>query len=273
MKKILLFFSFIALSQWSYAQTPLTQAVDFTVTTVHGEVFNLQEKLDEGKHVIVDFFFTTCPPCIASVPTMNEAYERYGCNNGDVYFISVDNGDSDAEVLQYEEDHGGLFPSASGFEGGGNSVNSAYQIPAYPTIILIAPDGSIVSQDIFPVTTANLDAAINVAAGIAENPEACQLINSVQDELKQSGVQISSIFPNPATNHTTVSVELEKQTVLSVQITDLLGREMTRIEAGSLTAGTQNIDIPVNNLANGFYFVNLFEYNQRLDVAKLQVNR
>ena len=60
------------------AQTSLTTAVDFTVTDVHGNTHNLFTYLDNGKHVIIDFFFTTCGPCISSVPTLNQAYTDYG---------------------------------------------------------------------------------------------------------------------------------------------------------------------------------------------------
>ena len=148
------------------AQTSLTTAVDFTVTDVHGETHNLFSILDEGKHVIVDFFYTTCGPCQASVPTMNHAYTDYGCNTGEIFFLSIDNGDTDAQVLQYENQFGGLFPSVSGIDGGGNLVVSNYGIGAYPTVILIAPDRSILEQDIFPVsniTTALPNAGLNIA--------------------------------------------------------------------------------------------------------------
>lgn len=148
------------------AQTSLTTAVDFTVTDVHGNTHNLFTYLDDGKHVIVDFFFTTCGPCISSVPTMNTAFTNYGCNSGEVIFIAIDDGDSDAEVLQYENDYGGLLPSVSGIDGGGNAVNSAYGISAYPTVILIAPDRTILEQDIYPVsniTTALPNAGLTIA--------------------------------------------------------------------------------------------------------------
>ena len=148
------------------AQTSLTTAVDFTVTDVHGETHNLFSLLNEGKYVIVDFFFTTCGPCIASVPTLNQSFTDYGCNTGEVFYISIDDGDTDAEVLQYENDYGGLLPSVSGIEGGGNAVNSAYGISAYPTVILIAPDHTILEQDIYPVsniTTALPNAGLNMA--------------------------------------------------------------------------------------------------------------
>ena len=159
---LLLSFTIVSLN----AQTSLTTADDFTVTDVHGETHNLFSILDEGKHVIVDFFYTTCGPCQASVPTMNQAYTDYGCNTGEIFFLSIDNGDTDAQVLQYENQFGGLFPSVSGIDGGGNLVVSNYGIGAYPTVILIAPDRSILEQDIFPVsniTTALPNARLNIA--------------------------------------------------------------------------------------------------------------
>ena len=148
------------------AQTNLNTAVDFTITDVHGNTHNLFNYLDDGKHVIIDFFFTTCGPCISSVPTLNQAYTDYGCNTGDVIFLSIDNGDSDSEVMQYETDYAGLLPSASGNDGGGNAVISTYGIGAYPTVVLIAPDRTILEQDIYPViniTTALSNAGLNMA--------------------------------------------------------------------------------------------------------------
>jgi thiol-disulfide isomerase/thioredoxin len=167
MRKLLLLVLLVALVQKSIiAQTSLTTAVDFTVTDVHGETHNLFSILNEGKHVIVDFFFTTCGPCISSVPTLNQAYTDYGCNTSEVVFISIDNGDSDAEVLQYENSYGGLLPSVSGNDGGGNTVTSTYGISAWPTVILIAPNQTILEQDIWPVsniTTALPNAGLNMA--------------------------------------------------------------------------------------------------------------
>jgi thiol-disulfide isomerase/thioredoxin len=149
------------------AQTSLTTAVDFTVTDVHGNTHNLFNYLDNGKHVIIDFFFTTCGACQASVPTLNQAYTDYGCNLGEVIFIALDQGDTDSEVIQYENDFGGLIPSVSGNNGGGNAVIANYGISAYPTVVLIAPNRTILEQDIYPVndiTTALPNASINMAS-------------------------------------------------------------------------------------------------------------
>ena len=147
--KDLFFILLVYFSLQFKSQTNLTQAVDFTVTDVHGNSFNLFDKLDEGFHVVVDFF-TTCGYCIDAVPTLNDAYNQY--NNNGAYFISIDDRNNDAAVV-LESDYGSLLPAVSGVDGGGAAVVSAYNVGAFPTVILIAPDKSILSQDIYPVST------------------------------------------------------------------------------------------------------------------------
>ena len=182
------------------SQTNLTTAVDFTVTDVHGEIYNLFSILDGGQHVILDFFFTTCGPCIASVPTLNQSFTDYGCNLGEVFYISIDAGDTDAQVLQYEYDYGGLLPAVSGIDGGGDAVNSTYGIGAYPTVVLIAPDYTIIEQDIYPVT--NITTSLP-SAGL--NMASCNLV-SIE--------------------------ELSIETVINSKKYDLLGRELIRVPKG-----------------------------------------
>ncbi len=62
MKKLLRF-AFVMLAaltmNTSFAQTGLTQAVDFTATDTEGHEHNLFDILASGKHVVIDFFFTT----------------------------------------------------------------------------------------------------------------------------------------------------------------------------------------------------------------------
>ena len=82
---------------------------------------------------------------------LSEAYELFGCNTADLYVISVNTGDTDAECIQFDLTYGVEFPCISGVEGGGTAINNTYNIGAYPTYILIAPDKSIVEQDIWPV--------------------------------------------------------------------------------------------------------------------------
>ena len=213
MKKIIIIL-LVLLGLQSHAQTSLTTAVDFTVTDVHGETYNLFSILDQGKHVIIDFFFTTCPPCVESVPILNQAYTDYGCNMGEIIFLSIDAGDTDAQVLQYENDYGGLLPSVSGVNGGGNSVNSTYGISTYPTIVLIAPNRTILEQDIYPVT-------------------------SISSTLPNNGLSMASCDTG-----STVSIqEVDLYSRECLKMFDLLGRELTEIPVGTIYIKNRKLNI------------------------------
>jgi len=211
MKKILLTLALGLGLLTADAQTNLTTAVDFTVTDVHGEIHNLFSILDGGQHVILDFFFTTCGPCIASVPTLNQSFTDYGCNLGEVFYISIDAGDTDAEVLQYEYDYGGLLPAVSGIDGGGDAVNSTYGIGAYPTVVLIAPDYTIIEQDIYPVT-------------------------NITSTLMSAGLTMASC--------NVVSIEeLSVETTSNSKQYDLLGRELIKVTKGTIYIQNKKLKI------------------------------
>ena len=148
MKKFLSLILLIILGFNVKAQTSLTEAVDFTGTDCYGEeVINLFEILDRGQHVLIDFYFYSCPPCQRVVPYVVEAYEAFGCNNHDVFFMEVTHSDN-AEIAQWwAEKYGVKYPTISK-EYGGIEIQKAYNIPSYPSLVLIAPDRKILLQDI-----------------------------------------------------------------------------------------------------------------------------
>ena len=148
MKKFLSLILLIILGFNVKAQTSLTEAVDFTGTDCYGEeTINLFEILDRGQHVLIDFYFYSCPPCQRVVPYVVEAYEAFGCNNHDVFFMEVTHSD-DAEIAQWwAEKYGVQYPTISK-ELGGIEIQKAYNIPSYPSLVLIAPDRKILLQDI-----------------------------------------------------------------------------------------------------------------------------
>ena len=58
MKKLItLFLGLLFATTFSFAQTPLTEAVDFTTTDIYGNEINLFSILDGGQYVCIDFFF------------------------------------------------------------------------------------------------------------------------------------------------------------------------------------------------------------------------
>ena len=137
------------------AQCPLTQAVDFTATDCHGTEVHLFDILDSGQAVLIDFFFTTCGPCQQATPKIVESYYAMGCNMHDVFYMEISDRDSDAACQNWTNTYGVEYPTISGAAGGSTICGSSmYNIPAYPTVILIMPNRSIVIQDLWPISNA-----------------------------------------------------------------------------------------------------------------------
>ena len=186
MKRIFTFIFAIALSFNVFAQCPLTTAVDFTATDCHGTEVHLFDILDGGQYVLIDFFFTTCGPCQQATPKIVESYYAFGCNMHDVYYVEISVSDADPACQNWAANYGVEYPTI-GTTGGGNTICGQYQIGQYPTVILIAPDRSIVIQDLWPISNAQTVITALENHGIQQhdcqpvttNPEVTITVNEV----------------------------------------------------------------------------------------------
>ncbi|MCB0705174.1 MAG: redoxin domain-containing protein [Saprospiraceae bacterium] len=256
----LLFLSFSGLR----AQTQLDTAVNFTVVDVHQNQHELFEYLDQGKFVVLDFFYTTCAPCIGTIPEMNWAMQHYGCNQEDLVMLSIDYGNTDLEVLQYQATYGALIPAVSGLDGGGNEVVATYGIYAFPTVILIAPDRIIINQDIFPISNANIVGAIEGQAGISASlPCEVNVTALSEQEAQQSSFEL---FPNPATSFCTIRFPDPYSGPLDYILLDGTGRQ---VRSGRLSETEPRISL--QNLGSGIYFFSLFSEGNRISSRTLVV--
>ena len=154
MKKFLLFLTAIVFSFGLKAQCPLNQAVDFTATDCHGTEVHLFDILDGGQYVLLDFFYTTCGPCQQATPKIAESYYSFGCNQHDVFYMEVTPYNDNTACQNWVNNYGIEYPTI-GTNGGGASICNTYQIDAFPTVILIKPDHSIVIKDLWPINNAN----------------------------------------------------------------------------------------------------------------------
>ncbi|MCX6295122.1 MAG: T9SS type A sorting domain-containing protein [Bacteroidetes bacterium] len=249
MKKIYILSILLFLSiSYTKAQTTLTTAVDFTVTDLGGNSHNLFTILNSGKYVCLDFFFTTCGPCQATCPYFKQTFTNYGCNTQDVYFMSIDLGNTNAECAAYETTYlGGSpgYPTISGSGGGGNAVVSAYGVTAFPTYILIAPSKTILEQDMYPIgSAASFDAYFSThslaykacSTGITEET----LANSI------------SVFPNPAVDKLIIETS-NNEKVSAVKVYDVLGKLLIDKKLD----GTERLELNVADLEKGIYFMEI----------------
>ena len=115
-----------------------------TGTLLNGKSFD-QSTLD-GKVVLVDFWATWCGPCIAEIPNVLEAYQKYSSQGFEVVGISLDQ-DRDALekfVTDRKIPWPILFETSEG-SGWQHPLATFYGISGIPTVILIGKDGNVVS--------------------------------------------------------------------------------------------------------------------------------
>ena len=158
---------------------PPTLAPDFTVTDIHGQVHHLYEDyLNQGKTVLLEIFYTTCPPCNAMAPLLEPFYHEWGAGEYDVEFIKLSdkNFDTNPLITAYQETYNETF-IAAGKDGGSLDAVQPYKNGSFgpwsgtPTFVVIAPDRTVQYDVDGPNEQANLE-AIDVAllATGAEKP-------------------------------------------------------------------------------------------------------
>ena len=111
---------------------------DFTVTTTDGSTFTLSEALKTKKAVLINFWYSSCGPCVNEFPYMQSAYEKY---QDDIAIIALNNysGDSDIAVKDFKATMGLTFPMAKDY----SRLGSAFSLVGYPTSIMIDRYGTI----------------------------------------------------------------------------------------------------------------------------------
>jgi thiol-disulfide isomerase/thioredoxin len=109
------------------------QAPDFTLTDVDGKTWSLAEL--KGKIVVLNFWFTTCMPCIDEMPKLNLVKKKYADK---VVFLAFGLNDSDT-IKAFLKNHPfdyTLFPETK-------TIGQAYQVEGYPTSMVIDAKGVI----------------------------------------------------------------------------------------------------------------------------------
>jgi hypothetical protein len=263
MKKLIPLIVFIFTFSFSGAQTTLTTATDFSVKDIEGNTIQLFDLLDAGYFVCIDFFSTSCGPCSYYSPEFQLSFEDFGENSGNVYHFSICWGDDNIGVSYYQAQYGLTFPAVSGFDGGGNQVYWDYDIQSYPTVILIHPDRTILEQHIWEPTRENINNAIVAAGGI---------LVGIDEQL--SAKKALNIYPNPATNGmANISVEIGKESIVSVDVFNLLGELVHSSGTVTVNPGIFNYTANVEDLPKGTYFVTVSNEKQVINTSKLIISR
>jgi thiol-disulfide isomerase/thioredoxin len=99
-----------------------------------------------GKVVLVDFWATWCGPCIAEMPNMLAAYEKYHDKGFEIVGISLD--EERGDVKQFVAENKLPWPTLFAGKGWKDPVAQFYGISGIPQLVLIGRDGNVITTDV-----------------------------------------------------------------------------------------------------------------------------
>ncbi|MCH2489739.1 MAG: TlpA family protein disulfide reductase [Flavobacteriales bacterium] len=114
------------------------QSYNWALQTLNGAPKNFNAS--EGKVVLINYWATWCPPCVAEMPSLQELYDAYG-TKVDFYFISSETPETLAYFLQKKNyDLPVYIPQ--------QQAPKELNANSLPTTYLLSKDGSIVIKEI-----------------------------------------------------------------------------------------------------------------------------
>ncbi len=141
MKKLLLIFALL-----SFGPALSMASENWSFTDTDSRVIRLSDY--KGKWVLVNFWATWCPPCLAEVPELNAMKRK----NVAIIGIAVSYS-SRHEVLDFMKGRGIAYPVILGNE----DIAAAFGgIDSLPTSFLYSPEGKLVGKHEGPLTESEI---------------------------------------------------------------------------------------------------------------------
>lgn len=116
----------------------------FEVSALQADRTFTPENFD-GQYVLLDFWATWCAPCVAELPTLRKAHERYGGENFSILSISLDGEAS--TVRTFLDDHDMPWKHAFGEQEFDSEIAKQFDVMGIPKPVLIGPDGTITATE------------------------------------------------------------------------------------------------------------------------------
>lgn len=132
-----------------------TKPLELSFTAVDGTKVDLADL--RGKVVLLDFWATWCPPCVAEAPELVATYEKYREQGFEIVGISLD---SDKSALEsFTKDNNMTWPQFFDGRGWDNELAQRFKIQSVPTLWLLDREGKLID----PSPRGRLEQAITAA--------------------------------------------------------------------------------------------------------------
>lgn len=122
-----------------------TPAPDFAADTVNGGRFKLADY--RSKIVLLDFWSTTCRPCINELPNIRRAYDQYAAG-GEFTVIGILLDRDREKARTFVQQRKIAWPQIALGSAAENALARQYNVSGVPATFLIGRDGTIVAMDL-----------------------------------------------------------------------------------------------------------------------------
>lgn len=113
---------------------------EFTLKDLQGRNVSLSDF--RGKPVVINFWLTSCEPCVREMPLLLSYYQRYAT---ELVVLGINSGDSQGSIVRFLEEHPVDFPILLDV---GGEVMQKYYVRGYPSTFFVDSDGVLRAQHI-----------------------------------------------------------------------------------------------------------------------------
>jgi thiol-disulfide isomerase/thioredoxin len=144
------------------------RSLDFSLQDLDGKTHTLSDY--RGKWVVINFWATTCPPCIKEMPELSDFHDRHKDRDAVVMGLNFE----DIKPSWMQHFLRSVHVTYPILPWGTSPATPFGLVVALPTTFIVAPDGRQVAQQVGPMTAADIEAYIErkTSARQAEKPAA-----------------------------------------------------------------------------------------------------
>lgn len=127
---------------------PITNQVGMIAPNISGVNIFDEAKISlekyKGKYVFVDFWSTSCAPCIQEFPAIKEVYDKFSKNDIEIIGVADIRGKIDAKKFLQDKE----VTWSNIDEKNPSTIIKGYTINSWPTTYLIDPNGKIIATNL-----------------------------------------------------------------------------------------------------------------------------
>lgn len=248
MKKILLLSIFITISIFSFSQI----APNFTVNDCNGTSVDLYTQLNSGKVVILCWVMP-CSSCIPASKTTYNVAQSYQTSNPNkvLFYLCDDYGDTPCASIDSWANANSITASSISLRFSNAAINMTnYGTAGMPKIIVVGG----ASHTIYYSANGTVDPTA-LQTGINNALAAANGVNEIQNM-----AITTSVFPNPVRNLLNISLQLEKQSNVTIEIYNNSGAKILS-KTEKCVQGNNMLEMNTKDFVKGIYYVKISNGN------------